>query len=391
MCKTESGADSGWYAIQLPPHLLSKCESGFRDIRMYRLGRDTVEVPFLFRTASDMAEEDSIPFNILNMGENPVSGLFEFTIHLEDRKTVNRISMNFVENNLDGDVVSVEGSFNQTEWVVVSRDQRITSFDNGEIQYRYTALSFVDCNYLYYRIRIRNTPRFGKVMPLHLRSAVVHRLIKRSAAMDTLTVVSTSVSEDQKTRSTEVLIDLDDIRIVDRIVIGADFKSDYFRRFSIEYVADSVKSEDRYEYVWVAFGSGVLSSWENASLVEGHARTRRLRIRIFNGDDQPLSVAVTSVMGLTRSLVCRMSPGADYVVAYGRSDDRAPQYDLVNYLDRIPDEPGKVGLKLPVRTVSQEGVVFFVTKNWIWLAMTLAIGIMVTFGIQMYRQSMAKT
>lgn len=390
-CKTETVADSGWYAIELPPHVLSGCESGFNDIRVYRLDRDTVEVPFLLRTASAMAEEDSIPCKILNAGQDPATGLFEFTIRLEDRKTINHIKMNFVEDNFDGEVVSVEGSFNQTEWVVVSRDQRITSFDNGDIQYRYTVLSFNDCNYVYYRIRIRNAPRFGKVQPLHLKSAAVHRFIKRPAAMDTLTAVSISVSADRESRSTQVLIDLDNIRIVDRIVIGADFTSDYFRRFSIEYVADSVKIEDRYEYIWVAFGSGLLSSWESPTHVDGHARTHRLRIRIFNGDDQPLSVAVTRIMALTRSLVCRMSPGAHYVVVYGRSNDRAPQYDLVNYQDKIPDELMKLGLKLPERTVLQGGVVFFVTRNWIWLAMTVAIAIMVIFGVQMYRESVAKT
>ena len=121
---------------------------------------------------------------------------------------------------------------------------------------------------------------------------------------------------------------------------------------------------------------------ENLS-IEGFARSYRyLRLRIVNGDDAPLDVALQDILltrGAFSSLVFDRRPGEQYRLFFGNAKVAAARYDLGRSVENIEysDLP-KVGIGSLTRLIPEfEAESFLKRYAWlIWAVLGLAVVIM---------------
>lgn len=384
-------SDTGWCAIDLPPLVLARSESRFSDFRLYQVGRDTIEAPFLLRTASSALVEKVVPFRILNKGYDAAAGIYELTLHQTGRELVNRIHLDFEEANFDWSVVSIEGSFDQNRWVELSRDQRISSIRNQDVDYRYSTIRFPETNYSFYRVRIQALVTPKQLSPLQLRGAAVDLLHERKSVIDTIAILTAVVKNNMEARYTEYFFHLPAVSCIDEIQLAIQHPTDFYRRISVDYLADSISRDGRFDPVWVSFASGTLSSLEPARVKGASVKSAVIRLRVYNRNDRPLDVTTGYIFAYRRSMVGRLVPGLEYRVVYGRMNDVEPGYDLVSFESRIPAQLPLAVLGPEVTLTDGQDIVLFRRRIWIWLAMAVAMVVLVIFAIRMIRQSKSQS
>ncbi len=378
---------AGWYEVPLSLEVQARCDPGQADVRLFRIGKDTLEVPYLLRVARPSAEPVPVEFRIINKSLDKQTGLYELTLHLPKRETVSRIEFDFFEDNYDWNAVELEGGFDQREWRTLAENLRLMSIHNEEVDYRYNRLVFEPANYPYYRVRISTRSLRTDHSPLEIRRVYVTHMIDAAAVFDTVKA-AVDVTENTKDRSTDILLTLDRLVGVDEVRLAVRSEKDYHRTVSVSYLADSVKSDGKMHEVWASLAGGVLSSLEPFALPVGGVRTPGLKLRIFNRNDRPLSVEHVLALRYQRVILAELEPDADYALAYGKEGDLRPVYDLQYFAEKVPARAERVvpGEEVVLREEAARRP-FFEQPLWIWGAMAAIMILLVFFSIRMLKRT----
>jgi hypothetical protein len=386
------GVDTaGWYEIPLSLEVQAHCGPGQADVRLFKIGKDTLEVPYLLRVARPSTEPVPVEFRIINKSVDKQTGLYELTLHLPKRETVSRIEFDFVEDNYDWNAVELEGGFDQREWRTLAENLRLMSIRNEEVEYRYNRLAFEPANYPYYRVRISTRGLRTSHSPLEIRRVYVTHVIDAAAAFDTVRA-AVEVSEHTTDRTTDILLTLEQLVGVDELHLTVGSAKDYYRTVTVSYLADSVKSDGKMHEVWASLAGGVVSSLEPFALPMSGVRTPKLKLRIINRSDQPLPVDRALAMRYRRVLVAELEAGTAYALAYGKDDDARPVYDLQYFADKVPSRAESVvpGKEAVVREEAGRRP-FFEQSLWIWGAMVVIMVLLAFFSIRMLKRAAPPT
>src|SRR4030066_152259 len=112
---------------------------------------------------------------------------------------------------------------------------------------------------------------------------------------------------------------------------------DYYRPISIQYVADSIKTEQGWNYLYENMTTGTLSSIENNEFKFESTILKKLKISIFNQDNEPLNIETISVKGTVQELLVRFTEPATYFLTYGNKKATKPNYDIERFDSKIPN------------------------------------------------------
>src|SRR5688572_12155522 len=64
--KIDRVSTEGWSSLTLPPDIFSKVNADYSDLRIYQMGEDTIELPFLIRTKENEYSEEVVTLKELN-------------------------------------------------------------------------------------------------------------------------------------------------------------------------------------------------------------------------------------------------------------------------------------------------------------------------------------
>ncbi|MBX2840903.1 MAG: DUF3999 domain-containing protein [Flammeovirgaceae bacterium] len=372
------GVADQWHKVMLPTEIFSKVSPQLNDLRIYGITseNDTVEAPYLLKKLSGKHTSKEISFDLLNVSKNTKGQYFTFKVNAAE--PVDQITLDFEQENFDWQV-SLEGSQDQKEWFTIVDKYRILSIKNPETDYAFTKISFPNANYTYYRLLIKTSEK------LSLKSAKVIKNDIVKPVYNNYRIVRSTVSEDQKSNTTIVDIDLEMPVPVNYLKVEINEGFDYYRPMAIQYLDDSVKTEKGWHFNYQTLGSGILNSIETNEFSFNDNTIQKLRLRIENRDNEPLAIGKISLKGYQYELDARFTKDADYFLAYG-GNIRKPSYDINHHTAKIPAD-------LATLQLGKEGIIdhpeelkaspLFENKAWLWGIMILVIGMLGWFSFRM--------
>ena len=196
-----------------------------------------------------------------------------YTYEVQENETINEIKLSFKDSNFNW-LVTLQGSQNQQEWFTLLDNYRILSIMNDQTDYSFTTLNFSDANFK---------------APLNL------------------------------------------------LELSVDDKIDYYRPITIQYLVDSVKTDKGYYYNYRTMATRTLSSIEENSFQLPGTMAQKLRIIVSDNDNKPLKFSNINLKGYIHSLTTRFTEPATYFLVYGKTNYKAPNYDIAKTTISFPE------------------------------------------------------
>ncbi|ELR68874.1 hypothetical protein C900_05700 [Fulvivirga imtechensis AK7] len=374
------GVTDVWHSLVLPPAMFDNLNPELSDLRIYGITaqNDTIEAPYILRLHEDELSRQQVDFNLINTTRNARGHYFTFEVPSEN--TVNQLKLNFKEQNFDWRV-TLEGSHDQKEWFTVVDKARMVSIKNNETDYAFTQLRFPQVKYLYLRVLVHNS----KPQPTLLSATVTEEQLKKGY-YNTYSVEKMEV--ENKHKQTIAQIELAAPVPVSQLNIAVDDTIDFYRPVAIQYLRDSTEVPNGWRHNYETIANGVLTSMEPNEFRFQNVVAKRLRVIVDNYDNQPLSVSSFDVQGPVFDLVARFTEPADYWLVYGNEYARKPQYDIVNFADKIPESATALSLgneELIAKDKEATTRPLFENKWWLWTIMGIVILVLGYFSVQMLK------
>lgn len=314
----------GVAAAQLTRDIYVRSQPNLGDLR---ITRESDEVPYLVETRSGIVEDIEAEPAVLDKSVAPGSGL-QLTLDLGHHSRHSRLRISTAETNFR-QRVRIETGDNNRSWAVARNDGYIFDFSQGD---RHVALLTVDyptSTKRYVRATIFGWTKTGAISQVW--SAYHHERPAEREVMDTATPER---SEDPKTKASILTIDLKQAGVpYDRIRLDSG-PSHFYRAAELE------TSTDAKDWRYVASGAIYRTADESSEgLTFAPRHDRYLRLRIFNGDDKPLTVRSVVLETTVRLLKFRLAGGGTFRLFTGNPDAKPPAYDFAAVLAREAPQP----------------------------------------------------
>ncbi|MEL6822474.1 MAG: DUF3999 family protein [Calditrichota bacterium] len=253
------GIENQWHSIVLPSTLFNSLANDLSDLRIYGRTPDDklVEAPYILNISESRPVKSRVRFNLINTSSNS-SGYF-YTFEIPEKMILNQIDLAFENENFDW-TLDLEGSQNQQDWFMLTKDYRIVAIKNENTDYQFTKITFPASNFSYLRIRIAadQKPEFSTAELSQFR---IEKGNYRKYA-----IPGHEVSIDESTNETLVDLTLADRLPVSRLQIDVRDEFDYYRSIHIEYLADSIETEKGWKYRYRNLHTNTLTSLESGRL-----------------------------------------------------------------------------------------------------------------------------
>ncbi len=378
-----SGVEGQWHKIVLNESIFEKIESNFSDMRIYGLtaSNDTIEAPYILKINKEESTRQRIDFNPINRSKNNQG--YYFTYEIPDSEAINQIHLDFNNTNFDW-YVQLEGSENRTQWFTIIEDQRILSIKNDQTNYSFTDLDFTTSKYRYYRVNIKTSDK------PELRSSRIVRDDIISAGYTSYNIKKQTTTNPPLQKQTVVDIDLGSRVPLSYLKMTAADEIDYYRPISISYKSDSVKTEKGWKYSYSNLSSGIFSSIENNEFRFQNTLVQHIRVTVQNQDNRPLHIQNFEAKGYVHELITRLTEPATYYLAFGKANDRTPNYDINRVSTNIPKaftllQMGTIQDIPKKKTTTTKPL--FENKLWLWGIMGTVILVLGWFTIRMMQKS----
>jgi len=370
-----------WHKIELPNAVFSEVNTNLNDIRVFGVAaKDTIEAPYVLKQLIDEKKTLKIPFKLQNKSHNKKG--YYYTFKTDGTQEINQLFLDFEKDNFDWKI-KLEASTNQNEWFTVVEDYRIMAIKNESVNYQFTKIVFPDSKYMYYRLLVKTNED-----PKLSHSKFNFKTIKKGRLHD-YTIANSSKQDDKKSKKTTVFIELDTLVPINKLQVNIVNTTDYYRHFTLSYLSNRFKTEKGWIENYTRITSGVLNSIDDNTINFSSVFTKKLKLEIINEDNAPLQISTYKCSGYVYQLTARFDEKAEYFLVTGRKNDRSPNYDIVKFNTKIPQNATVLSLgnaiaieKPEVATVSA----LFENKMWLWAVMLLIIALLIGFSVKMMKE-----
>jgi hypothetical protein len=382
-------SENKWYSITLADDVFEKISPDFSDLRIFGITstefkkNDTVEAPYIIKISEGERIQNEIAFKLVNESKNDKG--YYFTFETPSKSDVNQLKLNFRQENFDWHL-TLEGSPNQQEWFSILDDYRILSIKNEATDFKFTTVNFPASNYKYYRIALKTD-----VKPSLLNATLLLNEIKGSSFRNHL-LLSNQIKEEKKNKQTVLSFSLPSVVPVADLKINVHDKFDYYRTITIEYLNDSIKTQQGWIYNYNTLVSGTLNSLDKNIFKFSSTFLKKIKITIDNQDNQPLHIDSILLRSFVYQLYTRINVPADYYLVYGNKQASKPAYDLDHFTDKIPNELSslKLGPEIAIEKAEvQKTRALIENKAWLWALMIVLIIVLGVFSFKLMKKSNA--
>lgn len=376
------GIQDQWHQIILPETIFEQVNPDFSDVKIYGItsNKDTVEAPYLLKIDAPATDKENIPFALINKTLTK-DGHF-FTFELTKAITVNQILLELAQQNFDWKI-RLEGSQDQQDWFTIQDDYRIVSINNEATNYQYTTLNFANTKYRYYRLLVKTS----KVVTLQKAQLALQKI--KPATYQTYPIVQQNIVTDKTTKKTSIELTFSRPLPLSFLSIAVKDNFDFYRPITIQYLRDSIKTDQDWQYQYQNVNRSILSSLEKNEFRFNSTITKKLKIIIHNHDNPPLSINKLTVKGYQHRLITRFTAIAEYYLTYGNRNAVRPKYDIVQFQNNIPSKLANLVLgpeqAIPKRGTS-ETTPLFENKWWLWALMGIIIFVLGWFTLKMLKE-----
>lgn len=380
--KSLKGINDSWHRVVVDEHILEFAREDLSDIRIMSVNNgDTVYAPHIIQLKRSSSAIQERPFEIINQAKTD-SGLY-ITLKFPEDTVINRLILDLKESNYEH-ILRIEGSQDQKEWFLIKKDCRILSIKNAHTDYTYNRIHFSNSSYRFVRLFIAGEN------PSFMSAGASYS--KEVAGNENEYTHSPQVSSIDDDNNNVIDIQLKRYLPISRLELDVNAEIDYYRSLLIEYISDSSQTEKGMVYHYRRLYSGTLSSLEDHSFSFNQKRVKKIRIKVFNNDNQPLEIKVGSVYGFADELIVRIDNPADWFIHYGNQSLGRANYDLEYFRKNIPEQMsvldfGDVNVHA---IIVEESSPLIEDDIWLWLVLGIGVLLMGAFTLKMIRSREAE-
>jgi hypothetical protein len=318
--RRQLAAEPGLAAMRLDRAVYAAARTDLSDLRVIRgTGEET---PYVLETLSESYEDREAVAEILDRSATS-EGNIEVTLALPGATKHSVIRLGTERQNFRQQV-RIEASDDRRRWFLLRADGYIFDFSPGDRRFRSLTIEYPLSTRRFLRVTV-----LGWRDPNAITGAWLRARQGRAAVRETFATVTPQRSEDSKTQSTSLMLDLGVAGLpVDRIHVETS-SSEFHRGVEVETSTDA-KS-------WNYVAGGVLyrvGQEESGAIAISESHSRYYRLRILNRDDKPLALGNVTFRGLVRQVKFQATPGGEYWLYYGNPTARVASYDLPLLLAR---------------------------------------------------------
>lgn len=357
--------------------------------RIYEVNaKDTVELPYI--------KEDQVFYSYDNRYFKTVKIINESfekdkcsyaTLVLDTNLVYNSVYLNTAGTDFFKDV-TIEGSDDNKSWKTIIENEKIFNYYKGNDEHYYrNKIAFKDISYKYLRLKFDDS----KSLKIALEGAYIPIDKQYNITTGELIQGTLKRTEDAKNKKTILEYTLGRKYLITILNFSIKHSTPNYKRTYNVSLLDNTRTKEN----WVYFGDGLLHSntdnnliLNNYSLNDGAFKTDKIKITIDNLDDVPLKELNIKVYTHDEKIKLRLETGKKYVIAYGKSKDTEPQYDMENFKNSIPFhlpqvELGTENIIPQAPTVVIEPLIS--NQKWIWVALIACISIIGLFTIKLLK------
>lgn len=380
------GVSSQWHTVEVPDEMFSRVRPDLGDVRILGSGDakegKPAEVPYLVRTTSPREAITRVPFQLLNEASND-SGYY-YTFEVPASQPVNQIDLDFARSNYDWKV-NLEGSQDQKQWFNLLADYRILSIQNPSADYKFSRLIFPESKFRYYRLLVKSP-----VKPELVSSSVLTRQLT-PGEYKTHPLKDVHRKEDTDGKISRITLELPGPVPVNQLKFKVADQFDYSRPCRIEYLSQTLETPKGKVEIFAPLVSGHIDSTSSPCVNFDDLVTRKLRIVLFNDDNQPLSLTGYEVNGPFTRLVGRFGDDSPYRLVYGSDKVASPVYDIARFSDKIPAVAPvlQVGDEVALIAPDSAGPKGLEHKAWLWVVIVGMVALLGYFSLSLFRKDSA--
>ncbi len=349
--------------------------------RVYEINeKDTSEVPYIagekFYDTYDKSYFKSL--NIIDKSYEAGKASYA-TLVIDTNLIYNTLYLSFNSSDFFKNV-TLEGSNDNKKWKTIIENEKVFDYSRipNEHYYR-NKIVFNSSSYKYIRIRLDDS-HSEKVEIL----AASIPLVKEEIINDEeLVPFEVKRSEDSKNKQTIIECTFARKYFISGIQLKITHDNPFYKReASINSLAKNNQKDN-----WISFGGSTLSSTSsNKIMLERYDRdddgfkTDKIRVIINNLDDKPLAKIDLEIFTHQQSIKLKLQNNKKYVLAYGKNNDSAPQYDIEYFKNAVPIKLKQAELGNETKITHAPVIVkqpLINNKMWIWVAL---IGCLVLLG-----------
>ena len=372
-----------YYTLLLSPEVIARSKSNLSDIRIYNITEsDTSEVPYLMNWMGSNVKEASIPFELINDTYNEKCCSY-VTLKFPKKQVINQIKLNVSDSNFDKSL-KIEGSNDNKQWFTIKEHLRIVRFRNVSEDYSYTTLNFNSSEFTYFRIKLDDdgSPRINVTEAYAFENQLIE------GKYNELKILGKKQTENKKEKISEVIVDFPYSYLVNYITIKSNTKNDFYRNINIYGSNGTTKTGKGDLENWYMINTTVFSSIENNIIYCNNSKTKKLKIEIINYDNEPIVLDEIKAFAEQCQLVANLPQSENLYLAYGKENDNAPNYDLVHFKDKIPNELSNVDYgseQVKIISINKPDQIIK-SKVWLWVVMGVVLVIIGYFALSMLKK-----
>jgi len=383
--KLNKPSGNDYFSIKILPAIMAKSKSNLSDIRIYEAReKDTVEIPYILEWLGSTSEEFEVTSQMINESYREKCCSFA-TFKFERKESINRIQLKIEEDNFDKSI-KIEGSDDNKKWFTIREHLRIVGYSNGETKVKYASLNFPSSEYTYFRLTLDdiNSARI-KIFDVFTMDIDT----RKPGSYSELPIVTRKDSLKKQNKTTEITLDLGQNYFLSHVVLFPKKEKDFFRNVNVYCSLGKITSPKGVFENWSLEGTGVLRSDDENKFSFFNSNSSKIKIEIFNQDDQPVEIPEIKVFSEDCQLVTQLPVSDNLFLCYGKTNDNSPTYDMAHFEEKIPDKLNAInyGDEVVKASVIAETNPLFKEKIWLWVILGLVILVIAVFSLRMLNAS----
>lgn len=356
--------------------------------RVYEIGKDTLEVPHLIEEYDNSSYDRSF-FKYLNIVDKSyIANKNSYaTLVVDSGLTYSSVYLNFSAPEFFKNV-TLEGSDDNKNWKTIIENEKVFHYFRPPFDHYYrNKISFSPVTFKYIRV-ISDDMDSPK---LDISSAYIPLTEEVSNGDGELLSTGLIRTEDKEKKQTIIECSFRRMYFIGCLQIKVENEMPYRREVEVEFLTQNTGNDK-----WVVFGRSIISSnssnkiyFKNYSSRDANFKTIKMRIIIHNLDDRPLGTISIDAFTHEEILKCKLEKDKKYVLAYGKSNDAMPQYDLQYFKNAIPLnlKYAETGNEQKIsHVVAETPSPLFGNKLWIWIALTAGVLLIGIFTLKLLKQ-----
>ena len=361
----DSVRQSGFFAIKITPALSSLIKTNFDDLRIVDGAGN--QIPYLL--GSGLQSMDSTLFKPMEIVQNIINDDSGHSVLVVENRKSEKIDGLFLQmrNAAVNRSLVLSGSNDGRKWFSivenVNLEKRFVQNQDTITEY----ISFPLSSYRYFRIIIYN----GKNDPLDILS--VRKFAGMSPAKKDTVIMNPAVSFSRKDSNKITSLIIRNLNGFHINLVQLKVKGPRFYKRQLEVVKGNV-----------LIGSFVISSDSLVVLPLPSFKDSIFTIRIFNEDNEPLSIIDVLTGQSAEKLVTYLELGKSYTLEMNNENLSSPHYDLANFKDSIPKYVQEIGISDIIPMLQAKKPDDNNSKQpWLWPALIFSLIVLgvLTYGL----------